>query len=70
MDILYYTESEYGSIWWKGDTVITAIHENDANYRSEYMECLFGAFNITVEYIHPRSVPQWVKDSDDWKNIT
>lgn len=34
--------------FFKGDKLITVIHGNDGDYRSEYMDCLFEAFGVEV----------------------
>lgn len=46
----YYNEKVAGEVefFFDGDFVITAINGNDAQYRDEYMSCLFAHFDIKV----------------------
>jgi len=54
---VYY--ATYGIIFWdENKNIITAIHENDADYRSEYHDVLFKHFGIKVK-CHEKK-PRWL----------
>lgn len=57
---LHYCQADYGQIFWDGQgNVITGIHDNDGEYRHEYMEALFKHFGIAVLYAD--DIPDFVK---------
>jgi hypothetical protein len=58
---LFVFSAAFGQIFWdENNTIITAIHENDGNFRKEYMEDLFTHFGITVKMVKER--PKWLTD--------
>lgn len=64
---LYYSNFEYGQIFWNSDNVISGIHENDGEYRPEYMDKLFSSFGINV--ILTDDIPNFVKEWDGYSNF-
>jgi len=59
--VMYYCQADYGQIFWSnGGEVIKGIHENDGEYRHEYMKGLFAHFGIKVEYVS--DIPEFVRE--------
>lgn len=59
--VLKIYDATYGSIFYDEDNnIITAIHENDGHFRTEYFAKLFTHFNIKVEKSSKR--PEFLTD--------
>lgn len=66
-NVLNYCNTNYGQVFWdQNNEVIGGIHENDGEFRSEYMTWLFEHFGIEVEY--HREIPDFVKKWDGYDN--
>jgi|WetSurMetagenome_2_1015567.scaffolds.fasta_scaffold1401111_2 hypothetical protein len=67
--ILYYGYAPYGQVFWdQNETPITTIHENDGNFREEYMSSIVEHFNIKVKYVEkiPASIKEATKNYGVW----
>lgn len=59
---MYHQGTEYGEVFWNNQNEeVVYIHENDGNYRSEYMDPLFKMFGIQVKY-NNNKLPRHVKE--------
>lgn len=57
---LNYGNADYGQVFWDQDgNVVTGIHENDGDFREEYMSELLTHFNIDVKY--HQEIPSEIK---------
>ena len=60
---LNYYNASYGIIFWdENNNIITSIHENDGEFREEYMSSLFTHFDIEVIYHEDK--PDWISDEE------
>lgn len=65
--VLNYCNAGYGQIFWDQDNkIICAIHENDGEFRSEYMTGMFEHFGIEVRY--HKVTPEFVKEWDSYED--
>lgn len=57
---IYANEDHIGEseAFFNGDKLIAVIDANDAQYRHEYMKCLFSEFGVSVEYLTTLSATQ------------
>lgn len=59
-NVLNYCNTSHGQVFWdQNNEIISAIHENDGEFRSEYMTKMFEHFGIEVEY--HSEIPDFVK---------
>lgn len=67
--VLYYTNGAYGQIFWdENDNIITGLHENDGNFRDQYMTKLFNHYGVEVEYVNINDIPDFVKEWDGYSD--
>lgn len=69
--ILYYGNAPYGQVFWDQNGVaITTIHENDGNFRNEYMCSIVEHFNIKVKYVEkiPADIEAATKNWGVWED--
>lgn len=59
-NVLNYCDAGSGQIFWdQNNEIIGAIHENDGEFRPEYMTKILTHFGIEVQY--HREVPDFVR---------
>lgn len=64
---LHYVDTAYGQVFWdQNNEIIGGIHENDGQFRPEYMTWLFEHFSIEVE--HHTEIPDFVKQWDGYSD--